>query len=115
MFIWPVTSSNPSHDVITGENKSSNLSSHTFVSRMSSDRSIVSIKSLLILFFPGNSSHRYSNSVSKFILLLAIISRVFQLILVKLLIVFYNNTSRCSIGVFPVELNCIQLWACELA
>ena len=103
--MWPVTSSNPSHDVITVDNKSSNLSSHTFVSRMSSDRSIVSTKSLLILFFPGNSSHRCSNSVSKFVLLLAIISRVFQLILVKLLIVFfYNNASRCSIGVFPVEL-----------
>ena len=30
MFMWLVTSSNPSHDVITVDNKSSNLSSHTF-------------------------------------------------------------------------------------
>ena len=28
---------------------------------------------------------------------------------------FYNNTSICSLEVFPVELICIQLWACELA
>ena len=102
--MWPVTSSNPSHDAITVDNKSSNLSSHTFVSRMNSYRSIVSIKSLLILFFPGNSSHRCSNSVSKFILLLAIISRVFQLILVKLLIFLYNNASRCSLG-FSCRVN----------
>ena len=54
------------------------------------------------------------NGISCLILLLAIISRVFnQLILVKLF--FYNNTSRCSLEVFPVELICIQLWACELA
>ena len=26
-----------------------------------------------------------------------------------------NNTSICSLEVFPVELICIQLWACELA
>ena len=99
MFMWPVTSSNPSHDVITVDNRSSNLSSHTFVSRMSSDRSIVSIKSLLILFFPANSSHRCSNSVSKFILLLAIISRVFQLILVKLLF-FTIIHQDAPLGVF---------------
>ena len=52
-------------------------------------------------------------------LLLAIISRVFQLIFVKLLIVFflcfYNNRSRCSLGVFTAELICMQRWACELA
>ena len=52
-------------------------------------------------------------------LLLAIISRVFQLIFVKLLIVFflcfYNNESRCSLGVFTAELICMQRWACELA
>ena len=28
---------------------------------------------------------------------------------------FYKNTSICSLEVFPVELICIQLWACELA
>ena len=52
-------------------------------------------------------------------LLLAIISRVFQLIFVKLLIVFfvcfYDNESRCSLGVFTAELICMQRWACELA
>ena len=53
-------------------------------------------------------------------LLLAIISRMFQLIFVKLLIVFffvcfYNNKSRCSLGVFTAELICMQRWACELA
>ena len=31
MFMSPVTGSKPSHDVITVDNKSSNLSSHTFV------------------------------------------------------------------------------------
>ena len=54
------------------------------------------------------------NGISCLILLLAIISRVFnQLILVKLFVLY--NTSRCSLEVFPVELICIQLWACELA
>ena len=55
------------------------------------------------------------NGISCLILLLAIISRVFnQLILVKLF--FYNNTSRCSLGSScRDELICMQLWACELA
>ena len=48
-----------------------------------------------------------NNGISYLILLRAIISRVFQLILVKLLIVFYNNMSTCSLGVFPVVLICI--------
>ena len=54
------------------------------------------------------------NGISCLVLLLAIISRVFnQLTLVKLFV--YDNTSRCSLEVFPVELICIRLWACELA
>ena len=45
-------------------------------------------------------------------LLLAIISRVLKLIFVKLLIVFfflcfYNNESRCSLGVFTAEPICM--------
>ena len=28
---------------------------------------------------------------------------------------FYNNTSKCSLGVFTAELICMQRWACELA
>ena len=49
-------------------------------------------------------------------LLGAFISRVFQLILVKLLVVFffvfYNNKSRFSIRVFTVEPICTQRSVC---
>ena len=43
-----------------------------------------------------------------------------KLLIVKLLIVFfvclfYNNTSRCSLGVFTAELICMKRWASELA
>ena len=36
----------------------------------------------------------------------------------KVILCFYhfcNNKSRFSLGVFPVELICMQRWVCELA
>ena len=50
--------------------------------------------------------------LSGLVLLLAFISSVFHLILVKLIIVFlcfYNNKSRLSLGVFTVEPFCMQM------
>ena len=51
------------------------------------------------------------------VLLLAIISRMFQLILVKLLFfcVFIIIRQEVPLRVFTAELICMQRWACELA
>ena len=58
----------------------------------------------------------FYRDISCLVLLGAFISRVFQLILVKLLVVFffvfYNNKSRFSIRVFTVEPICTQRSVC---
>ena len=49
------------------------------------------------------------------VLLLAIMSRVFQLILVKLFKILYILIRQgAPLGFLPVELNGMQLWGCEL-
>ena len=54
----------------------------------------------------------FFNKVFCLVLALVIVGRVFNW---SLLSCFYNNTSRCSLGVFIAELICMQLWVCELA